>query len=566
MSHTTYVTFLQVTTKANANVATLGLPAGWEAFLEGLADDHHVASFIATMEIGDVALATNMIKTAMPAPAVVPPPPPPATVAPPPLPAQPVTATQARRIAAPVARPPAAPPPAPQVAAPQAPPPQPTAPAQPAPKPVAQAAPAAPANGVPPKPAAPGAPAPADPAGAPPTPGGPHKASTWKSMSRGFVIILVALIAITLIGTLVDAFAPPEVANQASDTINELSGIKLGFDWSGFKHALGNLTDNLNQPWVKRFFAAATVLLLLAMGDTISNFTGADASSVGGFLITILGIALIAFNPPLAVGLVGIGCALMRRDRDEGKQFWYAMIAVGFVLLAVSYIGRDWETWTTETTGKAIAKTLIGGYFNITETAGPILAYAIILGFYGSYFKDLTMDGTMKTGLLVTISVMIAGGFIPFFGTTMPLVVPGVVSLQWIGAIASWSLAMPMEIRETFARSIKAGKGATGPLLVLIGFLGIAYFLAKLGNDSHQWGLAVWYGIITLIISIILGIISGIQHQQFTEAGWRPWVSNMEQLLGDIITNGQFPWLFYPTVFNHGWLIFGLLALFGVVP
>ena len=148
----------------------------------------------------------------------------------------------------------------------------------------------------------------------------------------------------------------------------------------------------------------------------------------------------------------------------------------------------------------------------------------------------------------------------------MAVIVPGVFALQWIGSVIPWIMALTVELREAFARQITAGKGAINSILAVSVFLGFTFWVADLGNSKTPLGIAVWYGIMTFAIAILLGVISGIKHTNVTVAGWKPWVSDWEGLLGDIITHEKLPWIFYPTLFNLGWLGLGLLALFGKVP
>lgn len=376
---------------------------------------------------------------------------------------------------------------------------------------------------------------------------------------------VIGIIALIIVATLLDTFYKPG-ANAVGEALKATDGFKFNTDWAIYSSAWANFVASFNVPWVRTITSITFVIFIFASLDTISNFTGADTAAIGGFFTILVAAAWMTNNQPLAVGLVAMGSALMRRDRDEGKSVLYYGIGLVAVLMVINFFGRDWESWSTENLGKSLLRTIVGGYFEFTTFAGPWIAWVILGLFYWSYLQDLDMDATMKTSLLTIISWMMMMGSTPFNNTVSVMLFPGEASLRFYVALGLWILAIPLEAREMFARKVKAGKGMTDTLFTLIGILGITFGLAYVFTLAYPaMSITVAYGAMTMIITLLFGIVSTAKHNA-GEAAWKPWVSEWESMVGDIVTDKRVPWFFYMTMFNIGWLILGLMVLLGKLP
>lgn len=559
---TYYQNLLILCSNAHIRIQDLKLPEGTRALLNGLKSDDPIVTCLQTAQATevDVNLVASMIRLRLkkdePVVEEVPenPAPPPSSTGFTPKPIPPATKPQPPQTkSAPVTNPKPEPPTVIVAEKPAAKEVEKSASAEkPKPQPAQQTSTPAKADA---KPA---------PAATPPPPD--SKGGLWQSMSKGTVWTMVGIIALIVIATTLDTFYKPG-ASAIGDALSTTKGFQLNADWAIYSSAWANFVASFNVPWVRTLTGITFVILVFATLDTISNFTGADTAAIGGFITICIAAAWMTNNQPLAVGLVAMGSALMRRDRDEGKSVMYYGVALVAILMVINFFGRDWETWSTENLGKSLLRTIVGGYFEFTTLAGPWIAWVILALFYWSYLQDLDMDATMKTSLLTIISWMMMMGSTPFNNVVNVMLFPGEASLRFYVALGMWILAIPLEAREMFARKVKAGKGMTDTLFTLFCILGATFGLAYVFTLAFPaMSITTAYGIMTLIISLLFGVISGAKHSTGGEAGWKPFVADMETLLGDIITDRRIPWVFYPTMFNVGWLILGLLVLLGKLP
>lgn len=388
----------------------------------------------------------------------------------------------------------------------------------------------------------------------------------WQATRTWAVRGFLGLIALIILATLLEAFVP-SIADKTSGVLSIVSSVSIKGDWSGFAHVKDNVTANANVDWVRTLNGILIALTLIALFDTgISNFTGGDMAAVAGFFTVGGAIALIKGNPALAIGLEALGLVLIRRDRDEGKGFQYYILGATAVLMSIHFFGREWESWGTENLAKWFIKAVVGGYFNLTESIGPYIAIGMLVLIYISLMQDVSKDGTMVSLLSSMIAFGIVFGFYPFFNKIVGVMTPGGSTLQNYAAIVIWCLAIPMETREAFSRSIKNGKGIASAILLVVVLLGLCFLLGYVLNDAYGWSMLSGYTLGTIVISLILGTESIKQHQDIGESGWKTWVAGRENILGDIITHPKMPLLFYPTFFSLGYLGLGVLVLIGKLP
>lgn len=560
MTTNNYQVFFMLCSRASVKIQDLKLPEGARSFLNNLEDSDPILTCLQTSEATrkDVELVASMIRTRLQVEAK------PTEKVPAEAPtAAPATFTPKPK---PPVRKPDLLPTGKSVVAESSPPQAESKPVPPKveekPKQTDKPAPAE-SKPTPPPAKADAKPAPA--AAQPASSGGEGKTGLWQTMTQNTWWTVIGIIALIIVATLLDTFYKPG-ANAVGEALKATDGFKFNTDWAIYSSAWANFVASFNVPWVRTITSITFVIFIFASLDTISNFTGADTAAIGGFFTILVAAAWMTNNQPLAVGLVAMGSALMRRDRDEGKSVLYYGIGLVAVLMVINFFGRDWESWSTENLGKSLLRTIVGGYFEFTTFAGPWIAWVILGLFYWSYLQDLDMDATMKTSLLTIISWMMMMGSTPFNNTVSVMLFPGEASLRFYVALGLWILAIPLEAREMFARKVKAGKGMTDTLFTLIGILGITFGLAYVFTLAYPaMSITVAYGAMTMIITLLFGIVSTAKHNA-GEAAWKPWVSEWESMVGDIVTDKRVPWFFYMTMFNIGWLILGLMVLLGKLP